>query len=301
MDGVAGLTQKRIAPGETFLYELVLRHPGTYMYHSHCDEMTQMALGLVGMFVVHPKVAHGPHVDRDCSLMLHEWSVKVGARRPDPNEMTDFNVLTFNGKSFPATEPLLVGKGERVRIRFGNLSAMEHHPIHLHGMTCKVTATDGGYVPESAQRPETTVLVPVGTTRVIEMVPEESGDWAMHCHMTHHVMTQMGHVLSMIGVDASAINSRLAGVAGTMIMGQNGMGDMAAMAMPIPTNSAPMRAAPGPFAPIEMGGMFSVIKVRDHVAGADAKTWYAHPPGSVAERATAAAMQRDGIDPNRTT
>jgi hypothetical protein len=215
--------------------------------------------------------------------------------------MTDFNVLTFNGKSFPATDALLVGKGERVRIRLGNLSAMEHHPIHLHGMTCTVTATDGGYVPDSAQHPETTVLVPVGTTRVIEMVPEESGDWAMHCHMTHHVMTQMGHVRPMIGVDASAINGRLAGAIGTMIMGQNGMSDMGGMAMPIPPNSVPMRSSPGPFAPIEMGGMFSVIKVRDRVAGADAKTWYAHPAGSVADKAPDAAMQRDGIDPNQAT
>ena len=301
MDGVAGLTQKRIAPGETFLYELGLRHPGTYMYHSHFDEMTQMALGLVGMFVVHPRVPRGPNVARDFSLMLHEWSVKVGARRPDPNEMTDFNVLTFNGKAFPDTEPLLVGKGERVRIRFGNLSAMEHHPIHLHGMSFKVTATDGGYVPESAQHPETTVLVPVGATRVIELTAEEAGDWAMHCHMTHHVMTQMGHTIPMVGVDTRAIDARLARVAGTMAMGQNGMGNMGGMKMPVPANSAPMRSAPGPFAPIEMGGMFTVIKVRDRVAGADAKAWYSHPQGTVADKASAAAMQRDGIDPNRNT
>jgi len=300
MDGVAGLTQKRIAPGETFLYELTLRHPGTYMYHSHFDEMTQMALGTVGMFVVHPKAPRGPHVHRDFSLMLHEWSVKVGARRPDPNEMTDFNVLTFNGKSFPGTEPLLVGKGERVRIRLGNLSAMEHHPIHLHGLNFKVTATDGGYVPESAQHPETTVLVPVGTTRVIELVPEEAGDWAMHCHMTHHVMTQMGHVLSMVGVDTRAVDARLARVAGTMTMGQTGMGNMGDMQMPVPPNSTPMRSATGPFAPIEMGGMFTLIKVRDRVAGADPKAWYAHPTGTVADKASSAAMQRDGIDPNRT-
>jgi FtsP/CotA-like multicopper oxidase with cupredoxin domain len=290
MDGVAGLTQKRIAPNETFLYELTLRRPGTYMYHSHFDEMTQMALGTVGMFIVHPRAPRGPRVDRDFALMLHEWSVKVGARRPDPNEMTDFNVLTFNGKSFPATEPLLVGKGERVRIRFGNLSAMEHHPIHLHGLSFKVTATDGGYVPDSAQYPETTVLVPVGATRVIELTPDEAGDWAMHCHMTHHVMTQMGHIVSMIGADTRALDARLARVAGTMTMGQTGMGDMGAMG-----------GAPGPFAPIDMGGMFTIIKVRDRVAGADAKGWYTHPAGSVSEKASSAAMQRDSIDPNRTT
>ncbi|HSQ64423.1 MAG TPA: copper oxidase [Polyangiaceae bacterium] len=303
MDGVAGLNQKPIPAGETYVYEFVLRHPGTYMYHSHFDEMTQMALGLVGMFVVHPRAPRGPRVDRDFALMTHEWSVKVGARRPDPNEMTDFNVLTFNGKSYPGTEPLLVGKGERVRIRLGNLSAMEHHPIHLHGMSCKVTATDGGYIPESAQRPETTVLVPVGTTRVIELVPEEAGDWAMHCHMTHHVMTQMGHGLPpMIGTDTTKVDARLARVEPrAMTMGQAGMGGMEGMAMPIPSNSVAMRSSPGPFSAIGMGGMFTIIKVRERVAEGDSKAWYTHPAGTVADKATSTQLQRDGIDPNRQT
>ncbi len=301
MDGVAGLNQKPIPPGETYVYEFTLRHPGTYMYHSHFDEMTQIALGLVGMFVVHPQVPRGPHVVRDFALMTHEWRVVVGARRPDPTEMTDFNVLTFNGKSYPATEPLLVGKGERVRIRLGNLSPMEHHPIHLHGVHFKVTATDGGYIPESAQQPETTVLVPVGSTRVIEMVFDDAGDWAMHCHMTHHVMTQMGHGLpNMIGVDTSRLDARMARVEPQyMSMGTTGMGGMGEMSMPVPPNSLPMRASPGPFGAIDMGGMFTVIKVRDRVAGADAKAWYTHPAGTVADKADASQLQRDSIDPKR--
>ena len=129
--------------------------------------------------------------------------MNVGTSRPDPNEMTDFNLLTINGKVFPGTGPLVVKKGQRVRIRIGNLSAMDHHPIHLHGYQFRVTATDGGEIPESAQQLETTVLVPVGSTRTIEFVANEPGDWAMHCHMTHHVMNQMGHGLpNVIGVDA---------------------------------------------------------------------------------------------------
>src|SRR5581483_4172800 len=160
MDGVSGLTQKPIPPGGTFVYDFTFKYPGTFMYHSHHDEMTQIALGMVGMIVVHPKVARGPHVARDFALMTHEWRIDAGARRPNPLEMVDFNVLTFNGKAYPGTEPLVVGKGERVRIRLGNLSPQDHHPIHLHGVSFRVTATDGGYVPESAQAPETTVLVP---------------------------------------------------------------------------------------------------------------------------------------------
>ncbi|MCA9602685.1 MAG: copper oxidase, partial [Myxococcales bacterium] len=181
MDGVAGLTQKPIPPGQTFKYEFTFRHAGTFMYHPHYDEMTQMALGMAGMLIVHPRRLVGPPVDWDFALMTHEWKIEVGQSRPDPSAMSDFNVLTFNSKAFPSTEPLMFGRGERVRIRLGNLSPMDHHPIHLHGLNFVTTATDGGFVPPSAQYPETTSLVPVGGTRVIEFVAEEAGDWAMHC------------------------------------------------------------------------------------------------------------------------
>ncbi len=299
MDGVSGLNQRPIGVGETFMYELTLKYPGTFMYHSHFDEMTQIALGMVGMLIVHPKKPRGPRVDRDFVLMTHEWKLDIGARRPNPLAMNDFNLLTFNGKAYPGTAPLLVGKGERVRIRLGNLSPMDHHPIHIHGVSFNVTATDGGYIPASAQSPETTVLVPVGSTRVIELVPEESGDWAMHCHMTHHVMTQMGHGMSpMIGADTRALDRRMRKlVPGYMSMGQRGMGNMAEMNMAVPDNSLPMRGGPGPFSYIDMGGMFTVLKVRDDADNADPNAWYEHPAGTVATLAEPARMQADGVDP----
>jgi FtsP/CotA-like multicopper oxidase with cupredoxin domain len=300
MDGVAGLTQRAILPGETFVYEFTLRYAGTFMYHPHYDEMTQIALGMHGMFIVHPRRPRGPRVDRDFVLMTHEWKVDAGARRPNANAMADFNVLTFNSKAFPATEPLVVGRGERVRIRLGNLSPMDHHPVHIHGINFKITATDGGYVPESAQRPETTVLVNTGSTRVIEFVPEESGDWPMHCHMTHHVMMQMGHnAPPMIGADTRRLDRRMSRVAPDyMTMGPTGMGGMGEMPMPMPENSLPMRGGPGPFGYIDMGGMFTVLKVRDRVRATDGATWYAHPAGTVAGPADPAHMQADGISPD---
>ena len=302
MDGVSGLNQRPIPPGETWVYEFTLRHPGTFMYHSHFDEMTQIALGAVGMIVVHPRQARGPRVDRDFVLMAHEWKIEAGARRPDPNAMNDFNVLTFNGKAFPSTEPLLVGKGERVRIRLGNLGPMDHHPIHIHGLWFHVTATDGGYVPASAQRPETTVLVPVGATRVIEFVPPESGDWAMHCHMTHHVMMQMAHGLpNMVGMDPRVLERRMSrAMPEYMTMGHRGMGGMGEMRMEIPPNSAPMRGGPGPHSYIDMGGMFTVLKVRDDVATADPAGWYQAPAGTVPAAADEARLRADGIDVART-
>ena len=65
MDGVSGLNQKPIEPGETYKYEFQLRQHGTYMYHSHTDDMTQIALGMMGMFIIHPRGPSGPRPDRD--------------------------------------------------------------------------------------------------------------------------------------------------------------------------------------------------------------------------------------------
>ncbi len=300
MDGVGGLNQRSIAPGETFRYEWTFRQHGTFMYHSHHDEMTQMAMGMIGMIVVHPRNAPAEaRVDRDFVLMLSEWKLVPGAKRPDPNEMTDFNLLTINARCFPGTAPLVVRKGDRVRIRIGNLSAMDHHSIHLHGYYFKLVATDGGQIPPSAQWPETTVLVPTGSTRDIEFVADEEGDWAMHCHMTHHVMNQMGHSIpNLIGIKTEGLDKRASHVMpGYMTMGQNGMGDMGEMGMPVPENSLPMVGARGPFDYITMGGMFTILKVRDYDVGKENKDpgWYQYPAGTVATNATKEDLDRDGI------
>ncbi len=301
MDGVGGLTQRPIQPGETFKYEFTLKQHGTSMYHSHHDEMTQMALGMTGLFVIHPRHPTGPRVDRDFALMLHEWRVDPGAERPDPNEMTDFNVLTMNARAFPGTEPLVVRTGQRVRIRLGNLSAMDHHPIHLHGYRFLITETDGGPLPASAQWPETTVLVPVGSTRTIEFVADAPGDWALHCHMTHHVMNQMGHdVPNLVGVDAGTLDERLRPLLpGYMTMGQTGM-DMGAHAghMPLPPNSIPMVGGRGKHGDITMGGMFTLFKVRDHLTGYADPGFYEAPAGTLASAAAPEDLRRDGVDVN---
>ncbi len=298
MDGVAGLNQPVIQPGETFKYEFTLRQNGTYMYHPHFDEMTQMGMGLMGMFVIHPRAPLGPKIDRDFAIMLSEWAVHAGTSKPDVSVMSDFNVLTMNSKVFPSTEPLIAKTGERIRVRFGNLSAMDHHPIHLHGFQFKVTGTDGGRLPVSAQWPETSILVPVGSTRDIEWVADVPGDWAFHCHMTHHVMNQMGHDLpNMMGVKTDSLDRQIRRLLPDyMTMGQHGMGDMAEMGMKVPKNSIPMRGGESQFGMIDMGGMFTIVKVRDRLASYDVDPgWYAHPAGTVAAIASDAEMRADGI------
>jgi FtsP/CotA-like multicopper oxidase with cupredoxin domain len=297
MDGVGGLTQRAIQPGETFKYEFTLKQNGTFMYHSHHDEMTQMALGMIGLFVIHPRRPK-TQVDHDFAMMLSEWKIDVGARRPDPNEMTDFNVFTMNARVFPGTAPLVVKRNSRVRIRLGNLGAMDHHPMHLHGHHFQVTETDGGEIPESARRPETTVLVAVGQTRTIEFIADAPGDWALHCHMSHHVMTQMGHQFgNVIGMKTEGFGKEMNKLApGYMAMGQNGMGDMGEMGMPVPKNSLPMVGAQGQFDYITMGGMFTILKVRDEILPNNADPgWYQNPPGTVSDIAPDTDLKRDGI------
>ena len=304
MDGVGGITQPVIKPGETFRYEWTFRQSGTLMYHPHHDEMTQMAMGMMGLIVVHPRgVPPAERPDRDFAILLSEWKIEPGARRPDPMAMNDFNLLTMNGKCFPGTESLVAKLGDKVRIRFGNLSAMDHHPIHLHGFYFNVVATDGGEIPAAGRWPETTVLVPTGSTRDIEFVADAEGDWPMHCHMTHHLMNQMGHGLpNVMGVDLSDLDERIRKlVPGYMSMGATGMGEMAEMSMDGPANSLSTYFAPGQYDPITMGGMFTLVKVRRDWDGKADPGWYPHPPETRAKLALAEELRRDGIDLPATT
>lgn len=298
MDGVNGLTQPAIQPRQTFRYEFTVPEPGTFMYHPHFDEMTQQAMGMMGMFIVHPRQRQAATADRDYVIMLSEWRIDPGTRRPATTEMLDFNILTMNGKVYPATEPLVAAMGERLRLRFGNLGAMDHHPIHLHGFQMMLTETDGGLVQPSARYAANTVLVPVGSTRGVEFVADNLGDWPLHCHMTHHVMNQMGHnVPNLIGVNAGAIDKAMQPqIPGYMTMGTTGMGDMASMRMDAPANSIPMLGGKGQFGVIDMGGMFTLVKVREQINGFDDPGDYKFPPGTVATEATDAELRRDGIE-----
>ncbi len=266
VDGVQGLTQRGIPPGETYAYAFAIdQEPGTLMYHSHGDEMVQMGLGTMGFFIVHPRDPTAHRVDRDFAIFLHEWFIAPGTTRPDPIVMTEFNLFTFNGRVFPGTDPLIARTGQRVRIRYGNVG-QDIHPIHLHGHTFQVTGTDGGPIPASARWPETTVTVAPGQTRDIGFVAR-AGDWALHCHKRHHPMNAMGHdVTNVLGVDQSGVDERIRKLLpGYMAMGRTGMDEHGAHAAHRkgPSNTLPMMGGTGPFGPIGMGGMFTILKVRD--------------------------------------
>ena len=100
MDGVGGVTQKHIPPGETYAYEFPLVQPGAQMYHPHSDEMTQMAMGMEGFFLIHPKGGYpGPLDTGIFSSSSRNGRSSLGTFTPNPNVMTDFNIFTFNSRS----------------------------------------------------------------------------------------------------------------------------------------------------------------------------------------------------------
>lgn len=295
MDGVAGLNQKAIPPGDTFKYEFTLKQNGTFMYHPHSDEMFQIALGMEGFFIIHPRDGDDPKIDRDFAIFLHEWRIPMGTETPIPFEMLDFNIFTFNSVLYPSIESLVMKTGDRVRIRFGNVM-MNTHPIHLHGHEFLVTRRGGKRLPPAAQYSEVTVLVAPGETRDIEFIADNPGDWAIHCHKSHHTMNQMQHDLpNLTGINKKGIEERIKQFFPDFmgLMNVNGMGDMFEMygskemmdmgvKVKYPSNLSPI-GNPGPFGVIEMGGMFTIFKVRDNLTSYADPGWYQHPPGTVAE------------------
>jgi hypothetical protein len=192
MDGAPGTSQDPIRPGGRFIYEFTLHQEGTFFYHSHMA--MQEMMGMLGAFIMHPRRTYQPRVDKDFVILLQEYAVLPNNTVPNSMSM-EFNWLTFNGRVAPATTPLIVRLGDRVRIRLINLG-MDHHPIHLHGNTFTVTGTEAGRQPQATWGTANTVLVGVAQARDIEFVANNPGDWMLHCHLPHHMMNQMS---SMVG------------------------------------------------------------------------------------------------------
>ena len=189
-DGQPGISQDPVLPGGSFTYEFEIHQEGTYFYHSHMA--MQEMVGLLGAFIMHPRVVYAPHCEKDFVVHLQEYAVLPNSTVPDTMKM-EFNWLVLNGKAGPATTPLIVRLGDRVRIRFVNMG-MDHHPMHMHGHTFHVTGTEGGRIPEAGWWPGNTVLVGVAQSRTVEFVAKNPGDWMLHCHLPHHMMNQMSSI-----------------------------------------------------------------------------------------------------------
>lgn len=186
MDGIPGVTQDSIAPGETFTYEFVARPAGSFMYHSHTEGDTQVGLGLYAPFIIDPAQPETDAPDTDVIMMLSEARVVDGQTYAAmPMAGAEPNYFLINGKAFPATETIHVKKGDRVRVRFMGIGQMIH-PMHLHGLPFKIVATDGYPVPQAAQLTKDTVAVAPGERYDVEFIASETGQWMLHCHILHH-------------------------------------------------------------------------------------------------------------------
>jgi manganese oxidase len=286
MDGVSGLTQPSIKPGQTYVYEFTAQRSGTFMYHPHADDMTQMAMGMMGFWVTHPRDPRVMPADRDYVFLLNAFDIDPGSYTPKVSTMLDFNLWTFNSRTYPGIDPMVARLGERVRIRVGNLT-MTNHPVHLHGHEFVVTGTDGGWIPASARLPEVTTDIGVGQMKTIEFSATAPGDWVFHCHKSHHTMNAMGHgIPNTLGVEQRDLAEQISALVPNYMnmSGEGGaMGDMQ-MQMPLPPNTLPMMTGTGPHGSIEMGGMFTLVKIRADLARNDYRDpgWYKAPKGSVA-------------------
>ena len=248
--------------------------------------MTQMAMGMMGSWVTHPrKFVESEAVDRDFCFLLAGYDIDPGSATPKVMTMLDFNLWAWNSRIFPGVDSLNVRHNDRVRVRIGNLT-MTNHPIHLHGHEFEVTGTDGGPTSPGSRWPEVTTDIAVGQMRQIEFLADEEGDWAFHCHKSHHTMNAMGHnVETLIGVDHTNVAKQITDlIPDYMVMSERGMADMAEMDMPLPDNTVPMMTGEGPFGSVEMGGMFSMVKVRKDQPHGDYSDpgWFEHPEGTVA-------------------
>jgi manganese oxidase len=283
MDGVSGLTQPSIKSGQTYVYEFVAQRAGTFMYHPHADETTQMAMGMMGFWVTHPRDPHVMPVDRDYVFLLNAYDIDPGSYTPRVSTMLDFNLWTFNSRAYPGVDAMVARLGERVRIRVGNLT-MTNHPLHLHGHEFVVAGTDGGWIPASARWPEVTTDIGVGQMKAIEFNASAPGDWAFHCHKSHHTMNAMGHsVPNTLGVEQRDLADQITSLIPNYMNMDGDGGDMP-MQMPLPANTLPMMAGTGPYGNIGMGGMFTVVKIRADLPHDDYRDpgWYKAPEGSVA-------------------
>lgn len=173
-DGVPFITQPPIKPGASYTYEFTVPNPGSHMYHSHHNSTKQVGMGLLGAFIVTPKDAsREPKVDLDYVMVLNDSA----------------HGFTLNGKGFPATEPIVVNRGQTIRVRFMN-EGMMIHPMHLHGMHMTVIAKDGWDQP-APWKCDTLNIAP-GERWDVLIKATNPGTWAFHCHILSHAESEHG-------------------------------------------------------------------------------------------------------------
>ncbi len=173
-DGVPGITQLMVEPGQRYTYEFEVDKPGTTMYHTHANTVQQLGRGLVGPLVVRePFAQRTPKYDGDYTLVLHEID----------------GLFTINGHSFPETlaDPdslISLEEGDRVLVRMIN-AGQQHHPMHLHGHQFRVVEVDSNRLDNPYW--VNTIDIAPGQTVAVEVRGTNPGTWTFHCHILPHV------------------------------------------------------------------------------------------------------------------
>lgn len=204
MDGIPGVTQNAVQPGETFTYEFKADVPGTYWYHSHQDGVNQLDKGLYGSFVVEGKEQKP---DRDYTLVLDEWMSQPTEESEENSNMKGmdhshmgqgsnttqempamdhdmtimYDIYSINGKSGSLVEPLKVKEGERVRIRLVNAGFMRQQ-IHLEGHEFAIISTDGQPINNPPQIKDQLISIAPGERYDLEFTANNPGQWHIDSH-----------------------------------------------------------------------------------------------------------------------
>jgi uncharacterized cupredoxin-like copper-binding protein len=175
MDGVPDITQPAVKPGQSFTYEFTAQEPAVGMYHSHYDAAKQVANGLAGAFLVgEMPLPQGVTVSQEIPMVLNDAGT-IG--------------YSLNGKSFPATAPVVATQGDWVEVQYFN-EGTQIHPMHLHGMPVTIIAKDG--LPLATPEQDDTVMVAPGERYTILIHATELGTWAWHCHILPHAESETG-------------------------------------------------------------------------------------------------------------
>lgn len=180
MDGVPGVTQEPIEPGEKFVYEFDVNQSGTHMYHSHMKAISQVPKGLFGPIIINDP--EDKEVDHDFMVVVSDGGLGY----------------LINGKSFPATTTWNAKEGDDIRVRVINIGN-QIHPMHLHGHRFTVTHKDGSLKPETVRFDEHNLEILPGSTYDIHFKARK-GTWVFHCHILSHVYDGNGHKTGMIQV-----------------------------------------------------------------------------------------------------
>jgi zinc transporter, ZIP family len=223
MDGVPGSSQELVAPHGTFTYTFVASQPGTFIYHTH-DRKAVLDAGLYGGIIVKPTHPLPQEMTaRDDLEIISAWYVNSAGE----------SEFTLNGKEYPATAPIQVREGEKIRVRWINISAENFHTMHTHGHYMTIIARDA--MPLTYKDVEDTVEIGPGQRIDATILANaQPGTWMVHCHVLDHIEDDQGMPDGLItSIHYLGTPDKTAGMYDAMMKTMNG-GDTVANGAPAP-------------------------------------------------------------------